>query len=484
MYTVNNFLYIFFVILLNISTVLSNNKLERSMLNNVEYIKASDLAKTYNANTIFYSDKDKLEIRLKNLKITLSAFSSFLKIDDNIYHLSSKILYIQNEFYIPLNAFSKIADKTKISIIKINSDNNQIELSNPQYNVNNFKIHKKINGAIINIETSKYFFEKSISASISRGGWLNITIPNGYLDSLQMSNINIQSPVLRYKTYQSSESCQISLLIKNKVDDIEIKTSNEEINIILRMETNTSANKIKKQREEWFLDTIIIDAGHGGKDPGAIGKKGLQEKTITLDVAKKLKKLIEKNLDIKVIMTRNEDSFVPLWKRTKMANENDGKLLISIHANSASKSPRARGFETYLLRPGKFDDAVEIVKRENNVIELEEDKGKYLDLSDEDFIAASIEQNIYIKESEFFAAEIQKQIDKISTSPNRGVKQAGFYVLVGATMPNVLIELGFLSNRTEEKMLGKSSYRQKLANSIFEAILVFKERYESQLIEE
>ena len=106
MYTVNNFLYIFFVILLNISTVLSNNKLERSTLDKIDYIKASDLAKTYSANTIFYSDKDKLEIRLKNLKITLSAFSSFLKIDDNIYHLSSKILYIQNEFYIPLNAFS------------------------------------------------------------------------------------------------------------------------------------------------------------------------------------------------------------------------------------------------------------------------------------------------------------------------------------------------------------------------------------------
>ena len=139
-------------------------------------------------------------------------------------------------------------------------------------------------------------------------------------------------------------------------------------------------------------------------------------------------------------MTRNEDSFVPLWKRTKMANENDGKLLISIHANSASKSPRARGFETYLLRPGKFDDAVEIVKRENDVIKLEEDAGKYINLNDEGFISASIEQNIYIKESEFFAAEIQKQIDKVSTSPNRGVKQAGFYVLVGASMPNVLIE--------------------------------------------
>ena len=88
-----------------------------------------------------------------------------------------------------------------------------------------------------------------------------------------------------------------------------------------------------------------------------------------------------------------------------------------------------------------------------------------------------------MKESEFFAAEIQRQIDKISTAPNRGVKQAGFHVLVGADMPNVLIELGFLSNNNEEKMLGKSSYRQKLANAIFDAIIIFKDKYESSLIE-
>ena len=461
----------------------SNIKLELYPKNNTQYIKATDLARAYNANTIFYPEKDKLELKSANFKITLSPFSSFIKIDDEIFHLHSKVLYQDKEFYIPFHSFSNITNNTKLPNIYINKKNNLVELNSPTFNITDFSVQKKINGAIISISTTKPFIDKSISASISRGGWLNITIPNGFLDSLKLSKAVLKSPVVRYKSYQSNESCQLSFMIKNKVDDIEINATGETISIILRMATNSNANKIKKMREKWFIDTIVIDAGHGGKDPGAVGKRGLQEKTITLDVAKKLKKLIEKNINTKVIMTRNEDSFIPLWKRTKIANDTEGKLLISIHANSAPKSPRARGFETYLLRLGKIDDAIEVVRRENDVIKMEEKEHKYHDFSIENSILSKNLQNKYMKESEFFAAEIQRQIDKISTAPNRGVKQAGFHVLVGADMPNVLIELGFLSNRNEEKMLGKSSYRQKLANAIFNAIVVFKDKYESSLIE-
>ena len=453
-------------------------------INNIQYIKASDLANSYKANTIFYTEKDKLELRAPNLKITLSPFSSYMKINDDIFHLHSKVLHEKGEFFIPFLSFANIANKTKLPDINISMKNNQIKLKTPSFNVTDFYIEKKLNGAIINILTTEKISKKSISASISRGGWLNVTIPNGFLDSLQISETKVKIPVLRYKTYQSNESCQLSFLIKNKVDDIEINTTTNKISIVLRMATNKNSTTIQKLRNKWFIDTIVIDAGHGGKDPGAIGKKGLQEKTITLDVAKKLKKLIEKNLGTKVIMTRSEDSFIPLWKRTKIANDTNGKLLISIHVNSAPKSPRARGFETYLLRPGKIDDAIEVAKRENDVIKMESKEHRYIDFSIENNILASGLQNQYMKESEFFASEIQKHVDKISTSPNRGVKQAGFHVLVGAEMPNVLIELGFLSNRNEEKMLGKASYRQKIANAIFDAVVIFKEKYENPLIEE
>ena len=243
-----------------------------------------------------------------------------------------------------------------------------------------------------------------------------------------------------------------------------------------------NADKIKEMRKRWMLDTIVIDAGHGGKDGGAVGKDGLLEKTVTLDIAKKLGKLIQANMGIKVIYTRDEDVFIPLWKRTKIANDSGGKVFISIHANSVPHSPSVRGFETFLLRPGKTKDAIEVAQRENEVIAMEELYHKYEKLSNDKLILYTMAQSAFMKESEFLAAEIQRELDKVLTSPNRGVKQSGFHVLVGASMPNVLIEAGFLSNKNESKLLGQSRYRQKVAQAIFSALVNFKDKYENPLI--
>jgi len=160
----------------------------------------------------------------------------------------------------------------------------------------------------------------------------------------------------------------------------------------------------------------------------------------------------------------------------------EGKVFISIHAKSAPRSPGGRGFETYLLRPGKTKDAIEVAQRENSVIALEELYHKYEELSNDKLILYTMAQSAFMKESEFLAAEVQKELDKVLTSPNRGVKQSGFHVLVGASMPNVLIEAGFLSNKNETKLLGQSRYRQKIAQAIFSALVNFKDKYENPLI--
>ena len=161
--------------------------------------------------------------------------------------------------------------------------------------------------------------------------------------------------------------------------------------------------------------------------------------------------MLERNLGINVIYTREADVFVPLWKRTKLANSAGGKLFISLHVNSTSTSPNIKGYETYLLRPGKTNQAIEVVKRENSVIELEKENYQYADLKNENYIIASMAQNSFMKESEDLAALIQQYMEQNlqGSTKNRGVKQAGFHVLVGATMPNVLVEVGFLSNKKE-----------------------------------
>ena len=222
-----------------------------------------------------------------------------------------------------------------------------------------------------------------------------------------------------------------------------------------------------KEKNKWKLDTIIIDPGHGGKDPGAIGYRGTKEKDITLDVAKRLVKKIERNMNINTILTRDEDVFIRLEDRTKLANSENGKLFISIHANSA-EDRRANGFETYMIGTNKNAAAVRTAARENAVLDLE--GGNTKKLTDEALIKATIAQSGFANGSEQFAALVQEEMNKRLQSKDRGVKQAGFYVLAYASMPNVLIELGYLSNPSEEKKLKSSQYKDALATSIYRAI--------------
>ena len=184
-----------------------------------------------------------------------------------------------------------------------------------------------------------------------------------------------------------------------------------------------------------------------------------------------------------VIYTRDEDVFIPLWQRTKMANENNGKIFISVHANG-NRNRKAHGFETYLLRPGKTQDAIDIAAAENAAIKYEESRnGKYEELTHEGLILATMAQSMFMKESESLAGQIQHELNKELKSPNRGVKQAGFYVLIGASMPNVLLEVGFLTNPDEEKKLRTVEYRQKIANAVYRAIIEFKKNREFVMAE-
>ena len=179
-------------------------------------------------------------------------------------------------------------------------------------------------------------------------------------------------------------------------------------------------------------------------------------------------------MSVKTVLTRDEDIFLKLDERKQIANDNNGSLFISIHANAA-QDRRASGFETFLIGPNKNEAAVRVATRENAVLELEGFSGKKL--TNEDLIQATIAQSAFASKSEQFAALVQEEIGKRVTSRNRGVKQAGFYVLWGASMPNVLVELGFISNLSEEKKLRSSQYRETLATAIFRAV----EKYEKTL---
>lgn len=225
--------------------------------------------------------------------------------------------------------------------------------------------------------------------------------------------------------------------------------------------------------------TMVIDAGHGGKDPGAIGKTS-KEKDINLKVALALGKLIEDNLkDVSVVYTRKTDVFVELDQRANIANKNKADLFISIHTNASAGNKTVKGTETYTLGMHRAASNLEVAKRENSAIMLEKDyEEKYEGFnpkSAESYIIFELMQDEYMKQSVSLADKIQKQFVSTAKRSNRGVCQAGFLVLRATSMPSCLVELGYISTPEEENYLNSQEGINNLSKSIYNAIKQYKE---------
>lgn len=275
-------------------------------------------------------------------------------------------------------------------------------------------------------------------------------------------------------------------------------------NNLFVMEKNRSINKIHTffmlllvftggatvlsfgQKDELFnsaIKTVVIDPGHGGKDPGCNGSHS-NEKTVCLNMALALGEMIRKNYpDIKVIYTRDKDIFVELDERAKIANRNNADLFICIHANSAG--PSAYGAETYVLGLHRTESQQKIAERENSTIYLEADGGekyKDFDLSPDAIIARQLQLSIFLDQSINYASKVQTEFKSLGRH-DRGVKQAGFLVLYKTTMPSVLIETGFLTNPQEENFLANKDNQQKMAEAMFNAFKRYKNELEGVYIE-
>lgn len=219
------------------------------------------------------------------------------------------------------------------------------------------------------------------------------------------------------------------------------------------------------------VQRIVIDPGHGGHDEGTQGPKGLLEKDLVLDVSLRLGKLIEEKMGTQVIYTRSDDTFIPLQGRTALANDKKADLFLSIHANS-SPAPSITGVETYYLNFTEAKDALAVASREN--------AGAAQSVFDLHDIVEKISAHDKASESRDFAQRIQAALFAFSaksfpTEKNRGVKKAPFVVLIGASMPSVLAEIGFISNSREESLLSKPEYRQKLAEALFRGVSKYAE---------
>jgi len=348
-----------------------------------------------------------------------------------------------------------------------------------KFDVYDMLIDEKTNGTMIRLKSQKKLkgYRSSIKnntlflfltgttvdpnlASIKPTGLVKKVTRKNVAGNIQLE-FDLKDGFASHETFQDIESNDILISIQNKMFE-------------------TPVIDFTSKKEEWKFDVVVIDAGHGGKDPGAIGVTGVREKDVNLGIALKLGRLIEKKLpDVKVVYTRNDDTFVELYKRGKIANEAKGKLFISIHCNALKKKPSdARGFEVYLLRPGRTKEAIQIAEFENSVIHFEDNPDRYQALTDENFILVSMAHSSYMRYSEKFSDILNQTWTKHTKIPSRGIKQAGFYVLVGASMPSVLVETGFLTNREDEAYLKSSNGQQEIANAILNSIITYKDYYD------
>lgn len=234
------------------------------------------------------------------------------------------------------------------------------------------------------------------------------------------------------------------------------------------------------------IRTIVIDPGHGGKDPGALGSMS-KEKDIVLAIGLKLGKYIEENFpDVKVLYTRQTDVFPALHERAGLANKNKADLFISIHVNANIK-PEIDGTETYCMGLHKSESNLEVAKLENSVILLEEDYSSRYEgfdpKSSESYIIFELIQSVYMEQSLVFANNVQDQFRERAQRKDRGVKQAGFLVLWQTSMPSVLIEAGYITNKEEEKFLVSDAGQDYLASAIFRAFRDYKSKVENHSVD-
>ncbi len=230
------------------------------------------------------------------------------------------------------------------------------------------------------------------------------------------------------------------------------------------------------------IQTIVIDAGHGGKDSGAIGRVSM-EKSLNLAVALKLGNYIKENLpDVKVVYTRDKDEFVELSERAAIANRNNADVFISIHCNSTEGVTTVNGAETYVMGESKNEANLNVAKKENAAILLEDNTEAYDNFdpnSTEAYIIFSLTQSLYQSQSLSLADKVQKQFANRGRH-NRGVQQAGFLVLWKTSMPSILVELGFINNVNEEKFLSSERGQSQMALALYQAFAEFKREYEAE----
>lgn len=439
------------------------------------YIGVKDFTRLLNGKLLYDASRDEYIVKKDELKMKILPESPYYLLNGKIKKSRGDFLRDIDGCLIPvtpnLNRISSIMSRRLV----YNKNKNRIDIYNNLYDVMDFNVRKNSDQTIVLFALShpvKYKYKKSKNK-------IKIYFYTKLINKIPFNKTFYKSLITKVGVYNWKYGKYVVLNVRKGVfiDDVNYSKEAGSLQFVLGMSGSKKYGPVGKGKF-----TIVIDPGHGGKDSGAIGPDGIMEKTITLRIAKKLQKYLSKDKDFKIYLTRHEDRFVSLRARTKFTLKKKANLFVSIHCNASihRRSKYARGFETYFLSLARTGWERAVAARENASIlyESEKEKNNYNTV---DYILSDMAQNQSLIESSKLAESIQNKMAKETNLKDRGVHQAGFYVLRFNYMPAVLVETAFISNRKEEKLLNESWFEDKIAKAIGDGIIDFVKNYEFKI---
>jgi len=450
------------------------------------FISIEDLASKLSITTESNKSAKKITLFYKRNHIIFAAYTPFAQFGNRKIQMSTEVLFPNADFYVPLLDMIKGLDISGINTLSFDKGSQTLFVIMRPPNIVKISAKTRDDTLSLFVHTLQKFQQKDID-TIQEKEWIYVNIKGGVIDASKPWEKPEAAELFELIPSQiSMNKARLALHIAPNVtlDKIVATPNAPGIEITLVSSGGVSSAvfaELMQEREKWLIDTIIIDPGHGGKDAGCSAPGNYLEKNIALKIAQQVNNELTKRTTAKIILTRNRDTFVPLKGRTKKANQAGGKLFVSIHVD-ANRARSLHGHTVYFLGPAKTEQARDVAQFENSVIKFEDSQNDYAGFSDASFILAANAQNSYNKESQELASIIDKTLQSECGSHSIGVRQAGFYVLYGASMPNILIETGFITNSSDRKKLSSATYQKSLAKAIADGIIQFKNQYEKMTL--
>jgi len=446
------------------------------------FVSGSDLADILQVGRFWRPDVRKLVLRVDDQRITFTCGARAVVGAQRTILLRTPVAYHRGQAWIPLEFIGAILPELTARTVSLNEADQRIVFGERRTNVLSVSIDRADDTTEFRLRLAEPL---AFRVDDSRRHDLVVKVYGGMLDPGTIARSTPQGLVNAVSSRQERGHALIDVSLSELASRYQSFTEDAGATIVLRIqEAPVTLIPDPVPRGPHLVETlppdsagreidvrrVVIDPGHGGGEPGARGVGDLVEKDVTLAVARQLEAILERREDIEVILTREDDSFLGLVERTERANREGADLFISLHCN-AWANPSARGVETYFLSPAKSKWDAEVARSENSGAAAAEDL---------DFILWDLVQNLYIQESATLAEAVQTRLAEDLGMPNRGVKQAGFRVLVGAFMPAILVELGFLTNRDDAAKLRDTRWQRDAAEALADAIVEFRARMDAR----